>query len=101
MRDVSPPQVVDFTGTSTLFNWLGARRVAAFMEQSRKLIVENIESFVHGGMTNLMANERRCMPLRNYGTKAAVATAAELEWVDATGLEIKKRARLNAEEPFL
>lgn len=90
VRDVAPPQVVDFTGTSTLFNWLGARRVEAFINQSTKLIVENLESFVHSGMTNVMMNERRCMPLRRSGTGGAVGS--EFDWVDATGKNLRIRA---------
>ncbi|XP_028968577.1 uncharacterized protein LOC114828471 [Galendromus occidentalis] len=82
VRDVSAPKVVDFSGTSSLFNWLGARRVEMFINQSTKLIVENIESFVHSGMTSVMTNERRCMPLRKYDS----GVASELEWIDASGI---------------
>lgn len=91
VRDVASPRVLDFTGTSSLFNWLGARRVESFINQSTKLIVENLEGFVYNGMTNVMANERRCMPLRRYGTSGVVAT--EFEWIDATGKSLRFNSR--------
>ncbi|XP_022654204.1 uncharacterized protein LOC111263075 isoform X2 [Varroa jacobsoni] len=58
VASIIPPQVVEFSGATTLFNWIGARRVQNLMDASTSILVENFENFVRTSVTAVMQSKK-------------------------------------------